>query len=67
MAIFNISMSMGLATGPILGGIIADLGGVTPIFYLGGPTGATGPLSSSRLWQKIEPSNSAKSAWFVSV
>jgi MFS family permease len=45
MAIFNMSMSMGLATGPILGGIIADLGGLTPIFYLGGLAGAAGALA----------------------
>lgn len=44
MAIFNLSMSLGLATGPILGGIIADLGGLAPIFYLGGIAGFVGAL-----------------------
>ena len=44
MAIFNLSMSLGLAAGPILGGIIADLGGLSPIFYFGGLMGAAGAL-----------------------
>ena len=45
MAIFNLSMSLGLSAGPILGGIIADLGGLPPIFYFGGLAGAVGALA----------------------
>jgi len=45
MAIFNVSMSMGLAAGPILGGIIADLVGLPPIFYFGGMVGTAGAFT----------------------
>jgi len=47
MAIFNLSMSLGLAGGPILGGIIADLGGLPPIFYFGSLVGVAGALASA--------------------
>jgi len=46
MATFNLSMSLGLVAGPILGGVIADLGGLHPIFYFGGLVGAIGALAS---------------------
>ena len=45
MGIFNLAMSLGLAAGPILGGVIADLGGLVPIFYFGGLVGAVGALA----------------------
>jgi MFS family permease len=45
MAIFNLSMSLGFAAGPILGGIIADLGGLALIFYVGAFAGAVGALA----------------------
>jgi MFS family permease len=45
MAIFNLSMSLGFAAGPILGGIISDLGGLALIFYVGGLVGAVGALA----------------------
>ncbi|MCK5554489.1 MAG: MFS transporter [Deltaproteobacteria bacterium] len=45
MAIFNLSMSLGFAAGPILGGIISDLGRQALIFYVGGLVGAVGALA----------------------
>jgi DHA1 family multidrug resistance protein-like MFS transporter len=45
MGIFNLSMSLGLAAGPMLGGIIAGLGGVPPIFYLASLAGTAGALT----------------------
>lgn len=45
MGIFNLSMSLGLSAGPILGGIIADLAGLVPIFYFGSLAGVVGALA----------------------
>jgi len=45
MGIFSLSMSLGLAAGPILGGVIADTWGLPPIFYFGGLVGSIGALT----------------------
>ena len=33
IAIFNVAMSMGIAIGPILGGVIADFANINSVFY----------------------------------
>ncbi len=45
MGIFSLSMSLGLAAGPIFGGVIADTLGLPPIFYFGGLAGSIGALA----------------------
>ena len=42
MGIFNLAMSLGLAVGPILGGVIADRWGWPAIFYFASLAGSTG-------------------------
>jgi MFS family permease len=51
MAIYNLSMSLGLATGPILGGIIADVAGLPPLFYFGGFAGAIGAFAFAAVFR----------------
>ncbi len=47
MGIFSLAMSLGLAAGPILGGVIADHWGLPIIFYFGGLAGSIGALAST--------------------
>jgi len=42
MAMFAVAMSIGMAIGPILGGIIADYVGINSVFYLGAVMGLLG-------------------------
>jgi DHA1 family multidrug resistance protein-like MFS transporter len=56
MGIFSLSMSLGLAVGPILGGVIADTWGLPPIFYFGGLAGSIGALAFAGFsWRKRAP------------
>ena len=47
MGIFSLAMSLGLAVGPILGGVIADRWGLPAIFYFGSLAGSTGAIASA--------------------
>jgi MFS family permease len=44
MAVFNVSMSLGLGCGPLVSGIIHDLTGLTVVFYFTSFVGVTGSI-----------------------
>lgn len=48
MAIFNVAMSLGLATGPLLSGLIYDSIGLAPVFYFSALFGVLGTTMSWR-------------------
>ena len=42
MGVFNMAMSIGMATGPLMGGLIADLMNIDSVFYFGAGMGLFG-------------------------
>ena len=50
MAIFNVSMSVGLAVGPITSGLVLDLLGISGVFYFCTALGIFGTFIVSRLF-----------------
>ncbi len=44
MGIFNVAMSIGFATGPLVSGVLMDLLGLSYVFYFGGMMGVFGSL-----------------------
>jgi len=42
MGVFNMAMSIGMATGPLMGGLIADLMNIDSVFYFGAVMGLLG-------------------------
>ena len=44
MALFNIAMSIGLAAGPVVGGVIKDMIGITEVFHFASATAIAGTV-----------------------
>ena len=42
IAIFAMAMSIGMAIGPVLGGVIADVADISSVFYFGATMGLAG-------------------------
>jgi len=49
MALFNVAMSLGLGTGPLVSGVVHDTIGLTAVFYCAAGIGACGALVTARL------------------
>jgi len=55
MALFNVAMSLGLGTGPLVSGFIHDTLGLTRVFYCAAGIGAVGALVTARLLRFLPP------------
>ena len=55
MAVFNVSMSLGLGCGPLVSGLIHDLTGLTVVFYFASFVGVTGSILAGYFLQAPLP------------
>jgi len=55
MALFNVAMSLGLGTGPLVSGLVHDTIGLAAVFYCAAGIGACGSLVTARLLRSLPP------------
>jgi MFS family permease len=60
MAVFNVSMSLGLGCGPLVSGLIHDLTGLKAVFYFAAFVGVTGSILAGYLLREPLPELPAK-------
>ncbi|MCX8043405.1 MAG: MFS transporter [Desulfobacterota bacterium] len=65
MALFNIAMSLGLGTGPLVSGLIHDVFGLSRVFYCAAGIGACGALLSVRLLRSGTVATRHREAGFI--
>jgi MFS family permease len=60
MAVFNVAMSLGLGTGPIVSGLIHDAAGIKAVFYFSAFVGIAGTFGAARFLSTSPPASPAR-------